>query len=112
MTRTLLAAAACAVLLSACGSKSTASPPAASPDVWATVDGREIKRDDVEKAYRRTVQTPASSDEEALAGKLSVLNELITQSILVARAKGQGLEPTPAEVDAAMNDTKKNMPDA
>jgi len=75
--------------LAACGSKSGAgSPPAsAPPDVWAVVDGRELKRDDVEKAYRSAAPASTSSDEELLAAKLSLLDELITKDILLARAK-------------------------
>ena len=50
-----------------------AAPPAASADTWAVVDGREIQRDEVEKAYRRTAQTsPAPSEEEALIAKLGL----------------------------------------
>jgi peptidyl-prolyl cis-trans isomerase SurA len=93
-------------LSSACVSK-TAAPP--SPDVWAVVDGREIKRDAVEKAYRRAAPTAVSSDDELVTAKLSLLDELITQDILIARAKTLGLEPTAAEIDKAFADRKSNM---
>ena len=57
---TLAAAVAVALLVGGCRSATTAPAPAVSSDTWATVDGREIKRDDVEKAYRRVGQgTPA-----------------------------------------------------
>jgi peptidyl-prolyl cis-trans isomerase SurA len=96
-------------LAAACGSK-TAAPAASSPDVWAVVDGREIKKDTVEKVYRRVAQTPANaSEEDAMTAKLSLLNELIVQDILVARAATLKVEVTDAELDAAFNDRKKNM---
>jgi len=95
-------------LTTACGSKPSAP---SSPDVWAVVDGREIRKDDVEKAYRRASQTAATSDDEAMTAKLSLLNELITQDILVAKAKTLGLEVTGTDLDAAFNDRKKNITD-
>ena len=93
---------------SGCSPKPSTPP---SADVWAVVDGREIRSDDVEKAYRRAVQTPITSDDETLAAKLSVLDELITQDILVARAKTLGLEVTSAEIETAFSERKGNMPD-
>ena len=72
-----LAAAACAA---ACQSTPVAQAPSVSADTWATVDGRRIMRDDVEKAFRRSGQAAeALSDEEAMTAKLSLLNELIAQ---------------------------------
>ena len=45
----------------ACGGNA-ATPAAASvaADVWAVVDGREIKQDEVEKIFRGTVQQTAT----------------------------------------------------
>lgn len=91
----------------ACGSGGAGS---VSADVWATVDGREIRRDDVEKVYRRVAQqSPPPSDEEALTAKISLLNELILQDILVARAATMKVEVTEAELDAAFAERRKNM---
>jgi len=96
-------------LAAACGSK-PAGP--SSPDVWATVDGREIRREDVEKVYRRVAQTsPAPSEEEALTAKLSLLNELIVQDILIARAANLKIDVSDAELETAFTDRKKNLPD-
>ena len=97
----------CAWMAAGCGSK-TAAPPS-SPDVWAVVDGREIRKDTVEKVYRRVAQAPNASEEDAMTAKLSLLNELIVQDILVARAATLKVEVTDAELDAAFNDRKKNM---
>ena len=80
-----------------------------SDNAWATVDGREITRDDVEKAYRRLrdVSQPLS-DEEATAAKLSLLNDLIIQDILIARARQLKVEVPEKELDKAYAEAKKN----
>jgi len=91
----------------ACGSSSKAS----SPDVWATVDKFEIKRDEVEKAYRRVAPAPPAvpSEEEMMTAKLGIVDELITQQALVAKAAGLNLQVTDADVDKAFADRKANM---
>jgi peptidyl-prolyl cis-trans isomerase SurA len=89
-----------------------ASAPNVSPDTWATVEGRAITRDDVEKAYRRTHNSGENlSEEEALAAKLSLLNDLIVQDLLVAKAQSLKVELPDTEIDAAYADAKKNIPD-
>jgi parvulin-like peptidyl-prolyl isomerase len=88
-------------------------PKPVSADTWATVDGRVISRDDVEKAFRRAQDDAAKlSPEEAMTIKLSLLNEMILQDILVAKATAQKLDVPASELDAAYNDRKKNMTDA
>ena len=83
-----------------------------SENAWATVDGREITQDAVEKAYRRLreVSQPLS-DEEAMTAKLSLLNDLILQDILMAKAKDLKVEVPEKELDAAYADAKKNITD-
>jgi parvulin-like peptidyl-prolyl isomerase len=85
------------------------TPPA--PDVWAIVDGREIRRDDVEKAYRRAVQANQApqSEEEILAMKLGIVDELITQEVLLGKATALNLQVTDAEVDTAYAERKGNL---
>jgi peptidyl-prolyl cis-trans isomerase SurA len=105
-------AAAC---ITACQSKPPASTPAAavSGDTWAVVDGRQITRDEVEKAYRRSRDgSQTLSEEETLAGKLALLNDLIVQDILIAKAAALKLEVPQNELDAAYENAKKNVPDA
>lgn len=92
--------------------RSTPSAPPASADAWAVVDGREIKRDDVEKAYRRTAQAqPAPSEDEAMAAKLTLLNEYIVQELLLARAPALKIDLTDAELDKAYADARKDIPE-
>jgi peptidyl-prolyl cis-trans isomerase SurA len=107
-----LIAAAC---ITACQSKPPASAPAAavSADTWAVVDGRQITRDEVEKAYRRSRDgSQPLSEEETLAGKLALLNDLIVQDLLIAKAAALKLEVPQNELDTAYENAKKNVPDA
>ena len=107
---------ALAAAAGACQSSSTpaAAPAAApvSPDVWATVDGREVRREAIEKVYRRSVQpgqTP--SEEEALTAKLNLLEQAILDDLILARARELNIQLAETEVDTAFNEGKKNMPD-
>ena len=79
-----------------------------APDVWATVNGKEIKRDDVEKYYRTRVnpEGPPPSQEEALSLKLNVLDELINNEILIERAKKLNLEASDGEVEDKFTELK------
>ena len=105
------------VLAAACVSaacRPTAATPAAtvSADTWAIVDGKEITRDAVDKAYRRVRDNSQTlSQEETLAGKLSLLNDLILQEILLAKAAALKLEVPQNELDTAYADAKKNIAD-
>ena len=95
------------VLTAGCSGESTPPQPS-SPDVWAMVNGREIRRDAVEKYYRTSVRPDAKpSEEEALNVKLNILNELITNELLLDRARAAGLEATDAEVDAKVAENKR-----
>ncbi len=96
----ILAALACAA---ACKRQ---APP--TPDVWATVNGQEIKRDEVEKYYRSRVNPEGQepSQEEALSLKLSILDELVNQDILLERARKLGLEATDGEVEDKFTEAK------
>jgi len=83
------------------------------PDVWAVVDDREIRREEVEKAYRRVVEpapTPPS-DDEVMTVKLGLVDELVNQDILTARARANGLEVSDADLDKAFAERKGNVPE-
>lgn len=98
---------AAAGALTGCGSRAT---PAPSADTWAVVDGRAIMRDDVEKMFRRTQEpNQAPSTEEALTAKLSILNEMIVQNILLAKARTLKIEVPDSEVEAKYAEAKKNL---
>ena len=79
-----------------------------SPDVWALVNGKEIKRDDVEKYYRTRVNPEGQqpSQEEVLSLKLNVLDELINNEILLERAKKLNLEASDGEVEDKFTEMK------
>jgi peptidyl-prolyl cis-trans isomerase SurA len=79
-----------------------------TPDVWATVNGQEIKRDDVDKFYRTRVSPEGQepSQEEALSLKLNVLDELINNEILLERAKKLNLEASDGEVEDKFTELK------
>lgn len=105
-------ALALALAVGACSNKAD-TPQTASADTWATVEGRTITRDDVEKAFRRTQDAAATlSPEEAMTLKLSILNEMILQDLLLAKARALKIEVTDSELDAAYAERKKNMTDA
>ncbi len=107
---------ALAVLAAACRNNTpgaaTGSSKPPSGDAWAVVNGSEITRDEVEKAYRRAApagQQP--SEEEALTAKLNILNELIVQELLLAKAQELKVELPEAELDKAYLEAKANIPE-
>ncbi len=79
-----------------------------APDVWAVVNGKEIKREEVDKYYRTQVnpegQEPAL--EESLSKKLNVLDELIYNEILLEKAKKLNLEASDGEVEDKFTEMK------
>jgi peptidyl-prolyl cis-trans isomerase SurA len=101
----MLLPAAVLALAFGTGCKQKAQP---SPDVWATVNGQEIKRDEVEKYYRTRVNSEAQepSQEEVLSLKLNVLEELINNEILLERAKKLNLEASDGEVEDKFTERK------
>jgi peptidyl-prolyl cis-trans isomerase SurA len=83
-----------------------------SADTWAVVDGRQLTRTDVDKGYRRTRDASQTlSEEETLTAKLSVLNDLIVQDILLVKASQLKLAVADSELDTAYADAKKNIAD-
>ena len=84
------------------------TPEHHSADVWAVVNGTEIKRDEVEKYYKSQVNPEAQepSQEEALSLKLNVLEQLINNEILLERAKKLNLEASDGEVEDKFTELK------
>ena len=95
----------------ACRNAARPAAPPVSPDTWATVDGHNITRDQVEKALRRTAGQQTLSDEEALNAKLNILNDLILQEVLVAKASTLKVEVADKDLDTAYNSAKANISD-
>jgi peptidyl-prolyl cis-trans isomerase SurA len=110
--RPLLAVALAAFLPSACSSTKTPAEPAVTADTWAVVDGRAITKDATEKAFRR-VRDPNEtlSAEEAMGARLSVLDDLILQDLLVAKAPALKIEVPAADLDAAFTNARGNVTD-
>ena len=77
-------------------------------DVAAAVDGRKIYRTDIEKYYQN--QTAGSDQqpvgEQATSLRLSLLNQLIDNEILMRRAEKLGLLATDDEVERKLNEIK------
>jgi peptidyl-prolyl cis-trans isomerase SurA len=111
MSKRLISASVLAFVAVACGS---AAPPAPGPDVWAVVNGTEIRRDRVERFYRSMVASSegAPSTEEAVGAKLGLVDELITDELLLARAAELKIVPTAEEIDAAIAERRGTLSDA
>ena len=83
-------------------------PQVHAADVWAVVNGKEIKRDEVDKYYRTRLnpEGPEPSQEEALSLKLNVLDQLINNEILLERAKTLNLQASDGEVEDKFTELK------
>jgi parvulin-like peptidyl-prolyl isomerase len=103
-----------AAIVGSTACRQAAAPPTerVSADTWAVVDTHAIMRSDVDKAYRRA-QDPSQtmSEEEMLTAKLSLLNDLITQQILLDKAQALKLEVPATELDTAYANARKNITD-
>ncbi len=79
-----------------------------SPDVWAVVNGKEVRRAEVEKYYRSRVspEGQAPSLEESLSLQLNILDELINNEILRERAQKLSLEASDGEVEDKFTEFK------
>lgn len=89
-------------LAASCGDKS------GKGEVMATVDGRKIYREEVDKYYR--TQTAGSSQqvsgEQSTSLRLSILRQMIDNEILMHRAEKLGLLATDDEVDRRITELK------
>jgi hypothetical protein len=110
MTRLAVALSVTALLAGCNSAPGATSNPAPSPTAWAVVNGKEISRDEVEKAYRRAApEGQQPSEEEMYTAKLNLLSELIVQELLVAKAAELKVELPESELDNAFNEAKKNI---
>jgi len=99
----ILAALAASTILGSC--KKETAP---GPDVWASVNGKEISRAQVDKYYRSRVNAegPAPSHEESLTLKLNILEDLINNEILLERAAKLNCLATDAAVEDKFTESK------
>jgi peptidyl-prolyl cis-trans isomerase SurA len=106
----LLVALVFSALAGACNT-TPPPPPPPSADAWAVVGGREIKQAEVDKAFRRNPQAAAQTlnEDELLTAKLGLLNEMIVQELLLAKARELKIELPDTELDKAFDDAKKNI---
>jgi peptidyl-prolyl cis-trans isomerase SurA len=81
---------------------------APSPEVMATVNGKEILSAEVDRVYKQSLNagSPAPSKEEAAIHRLTVLHDLIQEEIMQQRAAKLNLVATDEEVDAKLTDFK------
>lgn len=113
MTKIAVALLGTLVVAACGGNNSPANAPAPSANAWAVVDGKEITKDEVEKAYRRNApgaNQPQPSEEEVVTAKLNLLNEMIVQELLLAKAAALKIELPQADLDKAYDEAKKDIP--
>lgn len=109
MTR-LAVALSVVALLAGCSQTKSISNPAPSATAWAVVNGHEISKDDVEKAYRRAApEGQQPSEEEIYTAKLNLLSEMIVQELLIQKAAELKVELPADELDKAYEEAKKNI---
>ena len=111
----MLGALAAAAVFSACGSPPAPAAPPAPPitaDTWAVVDDHQIMRSDVDKAFGRNRDPNQTlSEEETLIAKLRLLDDLIMQELLVARAPALQISVADTDIDKAYTDAKGGAAD-
>ena len=99
----IVALLAMTLIVSACSAAVTAPE-----NVVARVNGVDISADQLEEQYRRNFPDidPPPDEEEADDLKLQVLNDMITNEILMQLAADRELTATDAEVDVRFNEFK------
>jgi peptidyl-prolyl cis-trans isomerase SurA len=110
-TARCLLAIAIIALLAACRS-TTSEPPAraASPDTWATVNGVDITREQVEKEFRRLRSSGETlSDEDLTLARLNLIEDMIVERILLAKAEALKIVVPDTELDNAYAEARKNL---
>ena len=105
--------AAVAVMIGACGGGTTSSNSTATGNVdpnetAATVNGKVIKMEDVERAVKQQAQGQESklSPLELAGARLQVLQSLIEQEVMFQKAEKEGVLPKDEDVTAEINKQK------
>jgi len=91
-----------------------ASKPIELPEVVAVVNGKEIKRGELEDIFKAAVQSSGMNAadipaEQQLAGYTQLLNDLVDRQILLDASAAEKV--TDAEVDAEIKKFKSQFPD-
>src|SRR5688572_19772436 len=110
--RSLFAIAMTAIALLAACRSTPSEPPArtASADTWATVNGADITREQVDKEFRRLRNSAETlSDEELTLARMNVLEDLIVERILLAKAEALKIVVPETELDTAYAEARKNL---
>jgi len=106
----LTAVTVLAALFAACGGPSTGGPngPVDSNETAATVNGKTIKFEEVERAIKQQAQGQEIrlSPLELAAGRLQVLQTLIEQEVMFQKAEKEGTVPSDEEVSGEFNKAK------
>jgi parvulin-like peptidyl-prolyl isomerase len=107
----LLILAASIVAIGACGggTSSNSSPSNVDPnETAATVNGKVIKMEDVERAVKQQAQGQESSLSplELAGARLQVLQGLIEQEVMFQKAEKEGVVPKDEDVAAEINKRK------
>ncbi len=101
--------AAFAVVLGACGGGTSNTTGGVDPnDTAATVNGKTIKMEDVERAIKQQAQGQETSLSplELAGARLQVLQQLVEQEVMFQKAEKEGSMPTEEEVTAEFNKRK------
>jgi parvulin-like peptidyl-prolyl isomerase len=99
-------------IFGACGGNGTASNTSAGSvdpnETAATVNGKTIKMEDVERAVKQQAQGQESklSPLELAGARLQVLQSLVEQEVMFQKAEKEGTVPTDDEVNAEVNRQK------
>lgn len=97
-----------AALFSGCGPTGGTDGPADSNETAATVNGKAIRMEEVERAIKQQAQGQEIrlSPLELAAGRLQVLQSLIEQEVMFQKAEKEGAVPTDEEVTGEFNKRK------
>ncbi|HYP51927.1 MAG TPA: SurA N-terminal domain-containing protein [Pyrinomonadaceae bacterium] len=95
-----------ALALAACDGKPGAGAGNAASDVAASVNGTKIMMSEVERLIEQQARGQQLSPLQRAAARLTVIENLIQQQVLVQRAEKEGAMPKDDEIDAAINSRK------
>ena len=114
-TLTVIFTALFAVLLSGCGGGSTATGsgsaggPVDANETAATVNGKAIKLEEVERVLKQQAQGQEAnlSPLELAQARLQILENLVQQEVMYQKAEKEGTVPKDEDVTAEFNRTKQ-----